>query len=169
MNSNKASSQKQEETFQTEQVTRQPRKRVDIVSIKLVKESSLLYKGRTICSPQEGFELAKQYLGDVDREHFVVICLDTKNNPTCINTVHIGSLNASIVSVREVYKTAILKNSASILCFHNHPSGHPEPSREDIEVTKRLVESGKLIGIDMLDHIIVGDDNYVSLKEKGYL
>jgi DNA repair protein RadC len=149
------------------QSTHQPRKRVDIVSIKLVKESSLLYKGRTIRSPQDGFELAKQYLGDVDREHFVVVCLDTKNNPTCINTAHIGSLNASIVSVREVFKTAILKNSCSIMCFHNHPTGNPEPSREDKEITKRLVDAGKIIGIEVLDHIILGDDSFISLKEKG--
>ncbi|MFD0050319.1 RadC family protein [Actinomycetes bacterium NPDC127524] len=145
------------------------RKRVDIVSIKLVKESSLLYKGRTIRSPQEGFDLAKQYLGDVDREHFIIVCLDTKNTPTCINTAHIGSLNASIVSIREVFKTAIVSNSASIIAFHNHPSGNPEPSREDKEVTQRLVEAGKIIGIDVLDHIILGDDSFVSLKEKGYI
>jgi DNA repair protein RadC len=169
MNNNEVSSQKQSSDFKKEQPSHQPRKRVDIVSIKLVKESSLLYKGRTIRSPQDGFELAKQYLGDVDREHFVVVCLDTKNNPTCINTCHIGSLNASIVSIREVFKTAIVANSASIICFHNHPSGHPEPSREDIEVTKRLVDAGKIIGIDVLDHIILGDDSFVSLKEKGYI
>lgn len=169
MNSNGASNQKLTNGLKEEQPNHQPRKRVDIVSIKIVKESSLLYKGRTIRSPQDGFDLAKQYLGDVDREHFIIVCLDTKNQPTCINTAHIGSLNASIVSVREVFKTAIVSNSASILAFHNHPSGNPEPSREDKEVTKRLVEAGKIIGIDVLDHIILGDDSFVSLKEKGYI
>lgn len=169
MNNNPTIQPKQESTFRENQPVHQPRKRVDIVSIKLVKESSLLYKGRTIRSPQDGYELAKQYLGEVDREHFIVVCLDTKNHPTCINTSHIGSLNASIVSVREVFKTAIVSNSASIIVFHNHPSGQLQPSKEDIDVTKRLVEAGKIIGIDVIDHLILGDESFVSLKEKGYL
>lgn len=143
-------------------------KRVNIVSVKLVKEASILYKNRRIRSPQDSYELFRDYLGDVDREHFVVVCLDTKNQPTNISTVHIGSLNASIVHPREVMKTAILSNAASIICCHPHPSGDPTPSPEDIEVTERLVEVGRIVGIEVIDHIILGDDRYVSLKEKGY-
>lgn len=146
----------------------QPSKRVNIVSVKLVKESSMLYKQRRVRSPQDSYELFKEYLGEVDREHFVAMCLDTKNQPTNISTVHIGSLNASIVHPREVMKTAILSNSSSIICCHPHPSGDPTPSPEDIEVTERLTEAGKLIGIELLDHIIMGDDRFISLKEKGY-
>ena len=112
-----------------------PAKRVDIVSLRLVKESSLLYKDRAIRSPQDGYNLFKQFLGELDREYFVVMCLDVKNQPTAINVCHIGSLNASIVHPREVMKAAILSNSASILVLHNHPSGQPEPSPEDIDVT----------------------------------
>lgn len=100
-------------------------KRVNIVSVKLVKESSMLYKQRRVRSPQDSYELFREYLGEVDREHFVVACLDTKNQPTNISTVHIGSLNASIVHPREVMKTAILSNAASIICCHPHPSGDP--------------------------------------------
>jgi DNA repair protein RadC len=144
-----------------------PSKRVNIVSIRLVRESSLLYQNRSIRSPKDGYELFKQYLGDVDREHFVVACLDTKNQPTSIQTVAIGNLNSAIVSTREVFKCAILSNSASILVGHNHPSGNSTPSNEDCEVTKRLVEAGKLLGIEVLDHIVLGDNNFVSLKEKG--
>ena len=143
-------------------------KRVNIVSVKLVKESSMLYKQRKVRSPQDSCKLFQEYLGDLDREHFVVMCLDTKNQPTNITTVHVGSLNASIVHPREVLKTAILSNSASIICCHPHPSGDPTPSPEDIEVTKRLVEAGKIIGIELLDHIILGDDKFISLKERGY-
>lgn len=143
-------------------------KRVNIVSVKLVKESSLLYKQRRVRSPQDSYELFRDYLGDVDREHFVVACLDTKNQPTNISTVHIGSLNASIVHPREVMKTAILSNAASIICCHPHPSGDPTPSSEDIDVTERLAEVGKIVGIELLDHIIIGDGKFVSLKEKGY-
>lgn len=144
-------------------------KRVNIVSIKLVKESSLLYKGRSVKSPEDGYELLKLFLADKDREHFVVVSLDTKNQPVSINVCHIGSLNASIVHPREVMKSAILSNAASIIVGHNHPSGQVEPSSEDIEVTKRLVEAGKIIGIDVLDHIIVGDERFLSFKEKGYM
>jgi DNA repair protein RadC len=146
-----------------------PSKRVRIVSLKLVKESSLLYENRTIRSPKDGYDLIKQYLGDDDREHFVVVCLDTKNQPTSIHTCHIGSLNASIVHPREVFKSAILSNSASILVGHNHPSGNATPSKEDIEVTKRLVGASQLLGIELLDHIVLGDNTFVSLKEKGYV
>ena len=151
------------------EMKKQPRKRVDIVSVKLVKESSLLYDKRTIRSPEDGYELAKQYLGNVDREYFIVVSLDTKNRPTNITTCHIGNLNSSIVSVREVFKTAILSNSASIMCFHNHPSQDCTPSSADIEVTKRLVDAGKIIGIEVLDHIIVCENDYCSLREKSYI
>lgn len=147
----------------------QPAKRVNIVSVKLVKESSMLYKQRRVRSPQDSYELFKEYLGEVDREHFVVMCLDTKNQPTNISTVHIGSLNASLVHPREVMKTAILSNSASLVCCHPHPSGDPTPSQEDIDVTKRLADAGKILGIELLDHLVIGEDTFVSLKEKGYL
>ncbi|WP_374717465.1 DNA repair protein RadC [Neobacillus sp.] len=146
---------------------RKAAKRINIVSLKLVKESSLLYKERSVRSPEDGYKLLKLFIEDKDREHFIVVSLDTKNQPVSINVCHIGSLNASIVHPREVMKSAILSNAASIIVGHNHPSGKVEPSREDIEVTKRLVEAGKIIGIDVLDHIIVGDDAFTSLKEKG--
>lgn len=144
-------------------------KRVNIVSLKLVKESSLLYKERSVRSPEDGYQLMKLFLADKDREHFIVVSLDTKNQPVSINVCHIGSLNTSIVHPREVMKSAILSNASSIIVGHNHPSGLPEPSKEDIEVTRRLAETGKIIGIDVLDHIIVGDESFISLKEKGYI
>ncbi|WP_067727829.1 RadC family protein [Oceanobacillus damuensis] len=144
-------------------------KRVDVVSVKLVKESSLLYKERSVKSPEDGYKLMKLFLADKDREHFIVASLDIKNQPVSINVCHIGSLNASIVHPREVMKSAILSNAASIIVGHNHPSGLPEPSKEDIGVTRRLAEAGKIIGIDVLDHIIVGDESFISLKEKSYI
>ncbi|SDM42514.1 JAB domain-containing protein [Sediminibacillus halophilus] len=160
---------KQLSILQEDNYKQLPAKRVNIVSLKLLKESSILYKKRTIRSPEDGYELIKQFLGDVDREHFLVICLNTKNQPTSLNVCHIGSLNASIVHPREVFKPAILSNAASIIVGHNHPSGQPEPSQEDIHVTKRISEAGKIVGIDLLDHIIIGEDKFISLKEKGYL
>lgn len=145
-----------------------PAKRVDIVSLRLVKERSLLYKNRAIRSPEDGYNLFKQFLGELDREYFVVMCLDVKNQPTAMNVCHIGSLNASIVHPREVMKTAVLSNAASIIVLHNHPSGQATPSPEDIDVTKRLAQACDIMGIDLLDHLVVGDDDFVSLKEKGY-
>lgn len=144
-----------------------PAKRVNIVSLKLVRESSNLYKDRQVRSPEDGLQLFNQFLGDLDREYFIVMCLDTKNQPTAINICHIGSLNASIVHPREVMKTAILSNSSAILVAHNHPSGMPEPSGEGLEVTKRLAEAEEIIGIELVDHLIIGDGKYVSLKERG--
>lgn len=100
-------------------------KRINIVSLKLVKESSILYKERSVKSPEDGYRLMKLFLQDKDREHFIVASLDTKNQPVSINVCHIGSLNASIVHPREVMKSAIISNAASILVGHNHPSGLP--------------------------------------------
>jgi DNA repair protein RadC len=144
-------------------------KRVNIVSLKLVKENSFLYPERIVKSPEDAYKLLKKFLVEVDREYFVVVCLDTKNQPTAINVCHIGSLNASIVHPREVLKPAILSNSASILVAHNHPSNDPTPSQEDITVTKRLVEAGEIIGIKVLDHLVVCADKFISLKEIGYI
>ncbi len=146
-----------------------PAKRINIVQIKLIREKSILYKDRQIRSPQNAYEIIRGFLGDNDREHFVVLCLDTKNQPTCIQIVHIGSLNASIVHPREVLKSAILSNSASIIVAHNHPSNISTPSVEDIEVTNRLAEASNIIGIELLDHLIICENSFLSLKEKGYI
>lgn len=150
-------------------MTKTAAKRVEIVSIKMVKESSILYGTRRITSADTAAKLFLDYLEGVDREHFVVICLNTKNEPTNITTSHIGSLNSSIVHPREVFKTAVLSNAASIIVAHNHPSSDVSPSQEDIDVTKRLQEAGKILGIQLLDHLILGDGTFCSLKEKGYI
>ena len=144
-------------------------KRINIVSIKLVKESSFLYQTLTISSPKDAYEMIKDQLQDLDREQFIIACLNTKNEPTNISVVSVGSLNKAIVHPREVFKTAILSNAASIMAFHNHPSGETTPSQQDIQLTNRLVGAGELLGIKLLDHLIIGDGAFTSLKEKGYL
>ena len=144
-------------------------KRINIVSIKMVKESSFLYQTRTISSPKDAYEMIKEQLEGVDREQFIIACLNTKNEPTNITVVSVGSLNKAIVHPREVFKTAILSNAASIMAFHNHPSGETTPSQQDIQLTNRLYEAGELLGIKLLDHLIIGDGTFTSLKEKGYL
>ncbi|WP_195932518.1 JAB domain-containing protein [Turicibacter sanguinis] len=144
-------------------------KRINIVSIKMVKESSFLYRTRQILSPNDAYEMIKEQLEGLDREQFIIACLNTKNEPTNISVVSVGSLNKAIVHPREVFKTAILSNAASIMAFHNHPSGDTTPSDQDIQLTHRLVEVGELLGIKLLDHLIIGDSSFTSLKEKGYL
>ena len=144
-------------------------KRINIVSIKMVKESSFLYQTRQILSPKDAYEMIKEQLEGLDREQFIIACLNTKNEPTNITVVSVGSLNKAIVHPREVFKTAILSNAASIMAFHNHPSGETTPSQQDIQLTNRLYQAGELLGIKLLDHLIIGDGRFTSLKEKGYL
>lgn len=122
-----------------------------------------------IRSPEDGANYVMNEMRFLSQEHFVCLYLNTKNQVLHKQTIFIGSLNASIVHPREVFKEAFRRSAASIICLHNHPSGDPTPSREDIEVTKRLAECGKIIGIDVLDHLIIGENKFVSLKEKGYL
>ncbi|WP_243524642.1 DNA repair protein RadC [Bacillus pseudomycoides] len=130
----------------------------------------LEYQNRySIRSPEDCASYMMEEMRFLQQEHFVCLYLNTKNQVMHRQTVFIGSLNASIVHPREVFKEAFRRAAASIICLHNHPSGDPTPSREDIEVTKRLVECGRVIGIEVLDHIIIGDHKFVSLKEKGHI
>src|SRR5213595_1355725 len=132
--------------------------------------ANLAYNERYIIrSPEDGAKYMMNDMRFLTQEHFVCLYLNTKNQVIHKHTVFIGSLNASIVHPREVYREALKRSAASIIALHNHPSGDPAPSREDIEVTKRLAECGKIIGIDLLDHLIIGENKFVSLKEKGYL
>lgn len=132
--------------------------------IEIVREKSAKL-GPQIKTPTDVFKLLAD-LKYKDREYFVVLCLNTRNRVICINTVSIGSLNASLVHCREVFKPAILANSQSIILAHNHPSGDTEPSKDDIEITKRVAEAGKVLGIPLLDHVIIGNSSYESFKGK---
>lgn len=122
-----------------------------------------------IRSPEDGANFVMEEMRSLTQEHFVVLFLNTKNQVIHRQTIFIGSLNASIVHPREVFREAVRRSAASIICAHNHPSGDPTPSQEDIHVTKRLVDSGKMMGIELLDHLIIGDRKFISLKEKGYI
>lgn len=105
----------------------------------------------------------------LDREYFRTVLLNTKNHVLRIDTISIGTLNASMVHPRELFKVAIRNSAAAVILLHNHPSGDPTPSREDIQLTQRLVEAGELLGITVLDHIIIGDGIFISLKAKGLM
>ncbi|WP_010279058.1 RadC family protein, partial [Paenibacillus senegalensis] len=124
---------------------------------------------QVIRSPEDAAKLVMPELRYLKREHFICLFLDTKNKVIRKETISIGSLNASIVHPREVYREAIRYASAAILAFHNHPSTDPSPSPEDVQISKRLMEAGEILGVSFLDHIIIGGNSYVSLKEQGLL
>ena len=145
------------------------KKRVQIVSTKLIRESSILYEPRVIDSPEKAVKLVKSIIEESDREMMVVVNLDTKHQPTELYIAATGSLNSCIIHPREIFKTAIISSSNSILIAHNHPSGNPKPSQEDNAVTERLKSAAEIIGINLIDHIIIGRESYYSYKENNLL
>ncbi|NLZ44617.1 MAG: DNA repair protein RadC [Clostridia bacterium] len=128
--------------------------------------SEVLQKGR-VSSPGKVAELVMPRLRFLKQEHFLAIHLNTKNRVLAIETISIGTLDSSLVHPREVFRAAIKNSSASLILVHNHPSGEPYPSNEDLNITRRLKESGELLGIPVLDHIIIGGNKYISLREEG--
>ena len=139
------------------------------VRIALVRETSKSMLPSTyVKTPEDAAELMKE-LKEKDREHFAVILLNTKNRVLGVEVVSIGTLDASLVSPREVLKSALLANAAALVCVHNHPSGDPSPSAEDIRITKTLKQAAKIMDINILDHVIIGDTEHVSLRELGIL
>lgn len=143
--------------------------------VERVRETAKMYElksGGIVRSPESAEEIFREVFNTdaMTKEHLMLASLNTKNKVEALHIVHIGSLNASIVHPRDVMQLAVLDNAASIILAHNHPSGDPAPSNEDIQVTKRIKDAGKILGIELLDHIILGDFNKsVSLKEKGYI
>lgn len=146
---------------------------LSILSLKVVKEKEVNYNSnwadKKITSPEKVAEIAINVLElhEQAEESFYILTLDVKNKINGIFEVSRGSLSSSIVHPREVFKRALLQNASGIILIHNHPSDDPTPSREDIDITNRLIEAGDLLGIRVLDHIVVGDENnYISFKEK---
>lgn len=122
-----------------------------------------------IGSPGDVAALLTDELRYLKQEHFMVLLLDNKNKVIKTETISIGTINASLVHPREVFVKAIRQHAAAVILAHNHPSGDPRPSAEDRAITKRLLESGELLGIPVLDHVVIGGADYVSFKESGYI
>lgn len=122
-----------------------------------------------INSPEDVYRRIYPMMREQKKEIFIELCLDTKNQIIKEGTISIGSLNANIVHPREVFKMALAESAAHIIVAHNHPSGDPTPSKEDIEITKKLVETGNIMGITVLDHVIIGDGRHFSMKEAGHI
>ena len=134
-----------------------------------VQEGSPLYAESQISSPEDAVKLMRRHMQDLDREEVVVVNLDNINRPTSFHVVSIGSVNGSVVQVSNVFKAAILSNANKIMLFHNHPSGEVKPSQEDFELTDNVRQAGDVLGIQLLDHIIVGWNKYFSFLESGVL
>lgn len=145
---------------------RPPLLRVQVVTV--VREGSSPFALRHLRGSADVYAAFRDECSTADREHFWAVLLNVKHRVIGIEEVARGSLSCTIVHPREVYKSALLANAAAIVVVHNHPSGDPTPSAEDIEITRRLREVGELIGIRVLDHIIVGDGRYVSFADDGY-
>ncbi len=139
--------------------------------IALVREPGVKLAERPeLRSPSEAAPIVKQYIGDIDREAFVVAMLTVRHRLLGLHTVSVGCLTGSLVHPREVFKPAILSGSAALVIAHNHPSGDPEPSAEDVALTRRLAAAGSLLGIEILDHLVLGEaGRFVSLRERGVL
>lgn len=141
---------------------------VPIIRLQMVKDGEMIYSGRKMDSPKDAAALVKRFLGEMDRECVVVCATDTKLNPTYIQLVGMGAVNYCPVSIPEIFKSALLSNAANILLFHNHPSGDVTPSREDIQLTRRVLEAGQLLGIPLMDHMILGEGEiFYSFRENG--
>lgn len=123
----------------------------------------------SIRNPQDIVDYVNPYLRDEPKENFMALFLNTKNEVLKTRTITVGILDSSLITPRELFREAIAMNSASVIVAHNHPSGDPAPSKEDIALTRRLIEAGKLIGIDVLDHVIVGDNKWISLRERNLI
>ena len=155
----------EEKTTQTKQAG------IPIYRVTLVREGKMPTYESRIRSSATASAILQEYLADTDREHFVILMLDQKNQVIGIHTVSVGSLSASIVHCRETFKAAILASAASIICGHNHISGDPLPSKEDRAITTRLLEAGKLLNIPILDHVIIGSGTgkFFSFADQGLL
>lgn len=143
--------------------------RIPQFSLTLLRENSYPADRKTIRGPEDAYEIVRLELENSPAEKFLVLLLTTKNTIIGTSIVACGTLNAALVHPREVFQRAILSNAAGVIVAHNHPSGNPSPSQEDISLTAKLAESGKILDIPVLDHVIVGDCSYVSLKEKGMM
>ena len=140
---------------------------VPVLGTRLVCEDEVPWPRTQVSSPEEVVSFFREYFRDRCQEEFWIVLLSTANTVVALSRLSVGGLAASIVEPRAVFRTAILANAAAIIAVHNHPSSNPEPSREDVRITRQLVEAGRLMGIGVHDHVIVTDEGYTSLAERG--
>lgn len=132
-------------------------------------ESHITKLGEKIENPESVFNLLKNEIGNKKKESFYILSLTTRNNLISVDKVSTGTLSASLAHPREVFLPAIKNSASTVIIVHNHPSGDTQPSEDDLDITKRLIEAGKILGIDVVDHIIISKDSFCSFKEKSLL
>lgn len=138
--------------------------------VRVVREQpELPFPKPRVSGPDDVCALLHRQLAYQDREIFCIVVLDARNQVIGVNTVSIGSVSASIVHPRETFRPAILMGASSLILAHCHPSGNPEPSKDDIELTRRLIKAGEILGIEVLDHIVIADSSFLSFKERGLM
>jgi len=144
---------------------------VPIYKVSLVRDGRIATEQPQLRSSLDAATLFRRFLGNVDREHFMVAMLDRKHRLIGINLVHVGTIDGALVNPRDVFKPALLCNAVAIVLCHNHPSGDCQPSREDRTLTQRLKDAGKLLDVTVLDHIILGDgtNQYLSFADENFL
>ena len=139
-------------------------------AIELGRRLALCQEDRpVITSPEDVKMLVMEEMRYLDREHFKVLYLDRKGGIIIAEDISVGGLHSSMAHPREVFKNAVKRSAASVILVHNHPSGDPSPSHEDVETTRRLAEAGRIVGIEVLDHVIIGDNRYCSMKSRGLI
>ena len=144
--------------------------RLPLYSTRLVRETEFTYPTRfQVTEPSEVATILQDYFQDKDREEFLIVLLDTANTMTGLSQISVGGLSSSVVEPRQIFKTAILANAAAVILAHQHPSGNPEPSQEDIKITRQLVEAGEIMDIPVHDHLIITESDFTSLAERGVI
>lgn len=136
-----------------------------LISLRIVRDAAISVPTQ-IGSPKDAYELLKERFANADREVMVVIALDTRNQVLAVHPVYYGSLNSAVIRIGEVFKAAVAIGAMGIIVAHNHPSGMPEPSPEDLSVTRQIVAAGTLLDIECLDHLVLGHECFVSMRER---
>lgn len=144
-------------------------KRISMVSLRLVRDRTVPYQTRNLENSQAVYQMFRHLAEDLDREALWVACLDTKNRVTCLSQVSLGTINTAPASPGTILKIALTANACGIIILHNHPSGDPEPSQQDRQVTTQIKTASQILGIKLLDHLIVGDGSYYSFADQGGL
>lgn len=145
----------------------EPKKKVEIIKLKMLREGTVLYGTGRFSGAKEAADMVRPLFEYSDREIIAVMSVDAAMSPIALEIVAVGGVCSCSIDVRDLFKHAILANAVRIICFHNHPSGEPKPSRSDSIMTARIKAAGELLGIELLDHIIIGTDGkYVSFREE---
>ena len=147
-----------------------PKKKVGIIRLEMIKEGRCLYGMERFNDPEMAADMIRPLVGRSGREMFLVMSLDVKLTPLALEIVTVGSVNACFVDMKDVFRHSILNNAARLICFHNHPSGDPTPSSEDEDLIEKVGKCGELLGVELVDHIIIGEDKkYFSFRNAGLL